>query len=679
MSDATLNDLKLKPQYRTNPLNPGAVVEEFYIPILEVARKYDRISGFFSSASLCLAARGIAALIEHGGKMRLVCSPNLPLGDCKVFKDFVYSSTEDDYNKYLNENFRPDESSIQKDHLAALGWMLANGFLEVKLAIPNSNLDMSMCHPKIGLVEDMEGNAISFSGSNNETVNGWAVNQEEFKVFSSVENTQYYENDRMCFDWYWNNIMPGVKCVDLPEALRQNLLKRADEFNKETYIAKHYVQAMRSHRVWSKLNLRDYQNEAISKWEKNNYSLMFEMATGSGKTRTALGCINRFMEKEPTGCVVVAAPRLALCDQWRKESQGSFLKDAKEIEANSDHKDWNVGLARQISRIVLGTSASKYIVVYTSHKTASSLEFLEMINRLTKSIPLMLVADEAHGLGARQYQRALYEKASYRVGLSATPTRMFDDIGTEKLVSYFGNASFEFSIGDALLAGFVSPYRYYPILVKFTRDENDKYDELTERIRKLRLVCENNLDEDAFAKLEDALRKRALLVAAAQGKLPALRKILQDRRQDMKKHAIAFTCPDNIDAVVNVYLDAGLMPRKYTSYESTDKRKELLVQFAEGSCSALVAMKCLDEGVDIPAAKYAMLISSTVNPREYIQRIGRVIRKSSDKEYAEIYDFLVVCNGNSIVERDLNRALYIVKFADNATSVLDTLYTKTGV
>lgn len=676
MSNATLMDLDLKHQYRTNPLEPEGVVGDFYIPVLSVAKSYDRLSGFFSSASFSLAARGVAALIANGGRMRLVCSPRLSERDASVLESFAEGRHEQMLTQYWIQHFTPDESSIERDHLAAFGWMLQNGILEIKLAIPKRCDEISMCHPKIGIVEDFCGNAISFSGSNNETASGWAVNQEEFKVFNADEQYDYYQNDRVCFDAYWDDMMPGVKCLDLPQAFKDRLIEKSVEFNRETYIARHYVEKAKTCAVWKKLSLRSYQNEALETWKENGYRLMLEMATGSGKTRTAIGCMNKMMEVEERGCVIVAAPRISLCEQWRRETNGIVLKSATEITACSSNPKWGDDFARFLSRLSLGTSTRRFVIVYASHATASSDRFVELVKRCAREMPLMLVADEAHGLGAHKFRHALYENAKYRVGLSATPSRLFDAVGTELLMDYFGGKSFVFSIGDALRAGFVSPYRYHPLVVIFSEAEQSEYEALTEKIQKLRLVYEHDQDPDVYEKLEKAMRDRALLIASAEGKIPLLRKMVQDNELGMRSFAIAFGSPRNIDAIVSVYNEEGIVARRYTSKEDLAVRADLLRQFASGDCPVLVAMKCLDEGVDVPAARCAVIVSSTVNPREYIQRIGRVIRKCPGKIHAEIYDFLVSERGpgRHIIERDLVRGRYIAQFADNATEALDVLY-----
>ena len=196
MPHASLKELALKSQYRTNPLDRGSVVGSFYIPVLETAVRYDRLSGFFSSSSLALAARGIAALIENGGHMRLICSPRLSPDDIETLGKFAKSGrATSEYDSYLQEEFKPTASQIERDHLAALGWMLKNGYLEIMLAVivesDGSISPTPIFHPKVGLITDARGDEISFSGSNNETVSGWADNQEEFKVFKSWVQGQY--------------------------------------------------------------------------------------------------------------------------------------------------------------------------------------------------------------------------------------------------------------------------------------------------------------------------------------------------------------------------------------------------------------------------------------------------------------------------------------------------------
>ena len=683
MSYASLVDIPLKNQYRTNPKDGATVVAEFYEPVLSVASQYDRLSGYYSSASLCLAAKGVASLIANGGKMRLVCSPNLSGEDARLFRALASGKDEDGIiDEYWDENFPPTASEIERDHVAALGWMYNNGLLDIRLAVLQNDASGDgsyLCHPKIGIVKDFAGNVISFSGSNNETVGGWAANQEEFKVFKgwTEEGLDYLKEDRWCFENYWDDRMPGVKTYDLPTALSNRLIRASSNFEKENYLAKYYIAQKTRIDAERKLSLRPYQKDAIEKWRDNGFKLLFEMATGSGKTRTAIGCINAMMEVETSCCIVVAAPRIALCQQWRHEMAGVLVKRGREITANSSNSNWRGEFASSLASIATGTTKTKFIVVYASHATAAGDDFLSRIKYASSVMPIMLVADEAHGLGALKLQRALVPYSKYRVGLSATPTRLFDEPGTKLIVEYFGNNSFVFSIGQALKAGYLSQYLYYPILVPFSAEEDDKYEDLTERIRRLRSAYDNDPSEDIYARLEKAMRDRADLVQSAKGKLQSLAGLLTDRAKDVASRAIVFTCHHNINSVLGLYEDKGIMARRYTSRESMPERARLLQLFSDGDCDVLVAMKCLDEGIDIPSARCAVLVSSTVNPREYIQRIGRVIRRAKDKENAVIYDFLVTRYGSGeIIERDLTRGEYIAEFAINATNAYDILYRK---
>lgn len=689
MRHATLKELELKSQYRTNPLDRGSVVGSFYIPVLETAVQYDRLSGFFSSSSLALAAKGVAALIANGGKMRLICSPRLSPNDIAAFKAMVTSTWNPIMGEAcLNRAFSPTESQIEKDHLGALGWMLKNQRLEVMLAVvldEEGRVSTStLFHPKVGLVTDSVGDEISFSGSNNETVSGWADNQEEFKVFKSWEPGQYpyFQNDRYDFEQYWRNNVDGVSCFDLPTAFEKRLIQASEGFDREEFLAKYYIGEQRRRSVWKSLNLRDYQSEAIDKWVKSDYALLFEMATGSGKTRTAIGCINVLMAKERTGCIVVTAPRIALCEQWRRELDGRLCEASVVVVANSDNQAWRTELGRAIARLSLRTSPTRWLIVLTSHLTAAGENFRHLIDGLSKKVPLMLVSDETHALGAEYLQHALMPSYRYRVGLSATPERMFDDVGTRLITGYFGNAKYVFSLGDAIRHRNVSTYRYYPIVTPLSPEERNEYDRLTDRISKLTKMLENEYDPEVKQRLEQALRNRAQIVMAAESKLSALRELLQKGDGAFDRDVIAFTCDQNLEQVIRVFTEEMKTTRRFTYRESDPAvRQEILEEFACGSFAALVAMKCLDEGIDIPTAETAILVSSTTNPREYIQRIGRVLRKSPNKRFARVYDFIVSIDtdGKEILERDLKRALYVAEYAENASDAFDVLYLRKGV
>ncbi|WP_405293350.1 DEAD/DEAH box helicase family protein, partial [Methanobrevibacter sp.] len=260
------------------------LVEEFYIPVLSNSIEYYRMSGYFSSSSLAISARGIADFIINGGKMKLLCNAQLTKEDYEIIEETNQNSVD-----YIQRLFIDDLHSIEdefiKDHVKALGWMLANGFLEIKIAIPKDK--KGIFHSKVGILKDNENNRISFSGSDNETAAGWLYNIEEFKVFRSWDSGEekYVESDLNTFNDYWNGITERTDIIDLPSAVKDELIEFAPISRKELVVI--------SRKTRKPINLREYQEDAIDSWFAHDCRGLFEMATGTGKTITSLSAFKQ--------------------------------------------------------------------------------------------------------------------------------------------------------------------------------------------------------------------------------------------------------------------------------------------------------------------------------------------------------------------------------------------------
>lgn len=283
-------ELNLKSSYETGQ---DDLVEEFYAPVLRCAKSYDRIAGFFTSSSLAIAAKGMAGFINNHGVMRLIACPRLDEKDAEIL-ELVNTDPEIFLNEKYQNMFADLEDSLQDQHIAALGWMVANGYLEIKLAIvkergkfcTGNEIDQNgIFHQKVGILTDFEGNKISFSGSINETASGWLHNVEEFKVFSSWnEERKYLVKDEQKFQEFWTNQRNNVQTYDLPESVRKKLIEKSKSFYKENKILNNYKKYNEKKReLDSSLSLFFYQKEAIKKWIRNDYKLLFQMATGTGK------------------------------------------------------------------------------------------------------------------------------------------------------------------------------------------------------------------------------------------------------------------------------------------------------------------------------------------------------------------------------------------------------------
>lgn len=663
----TFRDLNLKFSYESGV---DDLVQDFYIPVLNCAVSYDRIAGFFSSSSLSVAAQGIVGLIKNRGHMRLLACPKLSSQDYDVIRQTKVSKQDVISNNFIIE-LNALKNEFQRDHIKALGWMLKYGYLEMKLVEVLNDKEITnkaIFHQKVGILKDVEGNVLSFSGSVNESASGWLNNVEEFKVFRYwIEGQEEFViSDNNKFEQFWNKERDNVMIYNLPEAISNNLIEIAENFSVENFCAKYYVQKNKRKELEKKLSLFSYQLEAIDQWEKNDYKLLFEMATGTGKTRTAIGCVNKILELEKNVVVIISCPQNTLSMQWKKEMIEELgIEFDCEIIADSSNRKWRAQLEVSLKKISIGLY--KTAVIFTTHKTGSSKDFLSIINQFSNKTPICFVGDEAHGLGAYKNKKGLLELYRYRIGLSATPRRWFDEIGTDILTNYFGEKSFEFSISKALSTinpitnkPFLVNYYYHPVFVKLSENEIEKYKKLSNKITKMSKKANDN--EEYQKRFEALLFARAAIQKNAKAKYSALENVLGNL--DEVSDTIIFVSDEQIDVVMNILKSNDIFAHRFTQnqgtkpslqYDGQSERQYLIKQFRNKNLKVLVAISCLDEGIDIPSADTAILMASSTNPREYIQRVGRVIRQAPEKGNANIYDFVVEPDLDKLQNRELIR------------------------
>lgn len=670
MVKSMLQDLNIKYKYDSDSDN---LVKEFYIPVLSNSVRYYRMSGFFSSSSLAISARGITDFIKNNGQMKLLCSAELTKEDldamynAKIFPE-----------KYIEESFINDLNNLKdgfvKDHVEALGWMIANGNLEIKIAIPeNSN---GIFHSKIGILKDKNGDYLSFSGSDNETAMGWLYNIEEFKVFKSwdISEKKFVDTDLKDFKKYWNGHANKTEVIELPEAIKKELIKLSPSSKYDLKIFQH-------NKKNSPIKLRKYQKDAISSWFNNNCQGIFEMATGTGKTFTALSCFKKLNEKQDKLLTVIACPQSHLIDQWVKDVKKFF--DGEIIIASSKNNSWKKDLKKLYKDFYF--EVLNKAVVLTTHITLSSEYFMDIISDFNTEI--LLIIDEVHGIGSSKQMFALNEGIyKYRLGLSATPERWFDDEGTSVINNFFNGIVFEFDIERALTEinpdtgkTYLTPYIYKPIIVDLNDEEYEEYNYLNKKIASL--ISSKKKENKKFS-LTNYCIKRQNIINNASEKYSAFRKILKENPNIDK--LIVFCSPQQINNVQKILNEENIVPEhKFTQNESANKlrnedyseRELILKNFEDGFYKALVAIKCLDEGVDVPSAKNGIILSSTSNPREHVQRRGRLLRNAPGKDKAIIYDILVFPKentkiGNNIRRKEVKRYF---EFAENALNSFECL------
>lgn len=365
-------DMLIKSSYDT--IQDDLLVD-FYIPVLEHAKRYDRISGFFSSTSLAIAARGIAGLIRNKGKMRLLTCQKLSKDDINEIQKYVRHADSLIGEKMISE-MDDVEDTFKRDHVVALGYMLQQGYLEMKIAVLYDadtesrrvgSLKNAILHQKIGILYDSNFHGISFSGSNNESATGWLENIEEFKTFKSWKEGQkeYFMEDRNRFERLWNlenDKHTGMYVMDLPNAVKQHFLEISNDFRLDNISTREYLKQNKQtflikegNSKKEQLSLYYYQKCAVNQWIENGHKLMLQMATGTGKTRTAFGCMECACRDIESGLlIVVATPQITLTRQWIKDMEKLQLDIDEYIEVDGTIHDWRINMRKSLQRVYIG-------------------------------------------------------------------------------------------------------------------------------------------------------------------------------------------------------------------------------------------------------------------------------------------------------------------------------------
>lgn len=641
----SFKDLTLRSTYNSARNDP---VEDFYVPVLKEAKTYDRVVGYFNSYSLALVADGLKEFVKHDGKMRLLCGTELDSED-----EYAILNASEIANE-LSDTFLHDleviSDDIQLNRIKLLAWMVDNDYLDIKVGIVKDALGYvgGILHEKTGILSDSDDNTIIFSGSNNETKAAMSTrgkgNIEKFKVFLSWEDSKFMEEDIDEFYNYWNNKDPYLEVIDIPDAAKNGLIQYAPNTMDE--VIKLDIDG-KSSKLKDERKLREYQEEAISEWISNGYCGIFEMATGTGKTFTALNCIREVLNNNSNLLIVIACPYAHLVEQWATDIENNFDIPCYNIYSSAN-SNWKPEFNDLILNIELGV-INKAIIL-TTHKTFSRDLFRGGISNL--DVPSLLIVDEMHHVISNSYGEGLLDSYNFRLGLSATPRHEHDEEGTNIVFDYFGGVVFTFGLNSALTnfdesgKTYLAQYDYYPMKVRLNNYELSEFRRLSNKIKELYHMNKKE-ESSAYRVLKF---QRANIIKNAESKYECLREIL--RGYDELDHLIVFCSPEQIDNVLRILKEEGVDPvHRFTNREGTKKSKQfggisqrqyLVNKFDEGYFKSLVAIKCLDEGVDIPSATTVIIMASSTNPGEYIQRRGRVLRRSEGKDKAVIYDMVVL-------------------------------------
>ena len=642
--------------------------------------------------------------------MRLVVSPHLSDEDIDAIKK-GYENKEKIIEQALKKSLQIELNETDKDRLNLMIDLIERDILDIKVAVLDYNQEIGMYHEKIGILIDEEGNKIAFTGSYNESLNSYINNFESLDVYSSLNNEfNRVEEKNQDFEKLWNNKTEKLQVKEFPVAVKEELFKKY--YNKQRVISEEEIEEKekKQKEVFPDMPndfLREYQNKAVQEWKNNNYIGVFDMATGTGKTLTALGASVRILKDlEYNLGIIIICPYTHLVEQWAEDLRAfKFLPIVG--YGTSSNKRWKDELSDTVLKYKLGLK--KYFCFITTNATYTTEFVQEQLKKIEKK-NILFIADEAHNLGAPYIMEKLNDNFKYRLALSATFERYNDEEGTERLFKYFGEKyAIHYSLREAINNKMLTEYKYYPIITYLNDEELDEYVYLTRKLSK----C---LKKDKTGKIalndygKRILLQRARIIAGSKEKInEALKLLKQQKEKDGKiNNTLLYCgattindysykeCSADVDEVKQIdYMRKMIKENieninvsKFTSTESQEERSLIKEQFIKNDINVIVAIKCLDEGVNIPSIHTAYILASSTNPREYVQRRGRVLRLAKGKEFAIIYDFItlprnlekaktlpdeILKDDLGLIKREITR---LEDFASDALNYSDSIYAK---
>lgn len=686
----SFKSLQIPFQVNTTTENP---VDVFFNPLLNLAKSYDVAVGYFSSAWIRDAAKGIASLVVNGGRSRWVISPSLSKQDWELLSNCSsHADIEQVVSSAATASVRELQLALEDDTRVALAWLIKDGIVNFKIAIPKNQLS-GIFHAKIGILTDSDNNKVAFSGSYNLT--GAAnTNWETLDIYlgwnAGDEKRVQAREDQ--FESIWECRDPNL-AIYLPTDSVVAQFIEITKHTKRPYRLPGATDEPIETTPWipgylldAHGKLRQHQEDGIAAWFKANGRGIFQMATGSGKTVAALAVATKLFNflrtKNGKLVVIVAVPYKHLAEQWEKEAI-AFGFDPLICYESFDA--WAPEFQRKILGLQLDTENLAFFI--TVNATFCSDRFQSLLASVDS--PVLFIADEMHNMGGEKIRTVLPTNANFRLGLSATPDRHNDDEGTALIREYFGETVADYGLSQAIADGTLTRYFYHPVLVEFTEDEMGSYVDLSQRIAR-QMVRGNTEGGEISDALKFLLIERSRLIGNAEGKIPALKRLLATRTES--KFNLVY-CGDvisegerSVDNVLGLIGNGlGMRANKFTSTESNAERRDILEKFGKGEIQALIAIRCLDEGVDVPRTETAYILASSLNPRQFIQRRGRVLRKAPGKEFAYIYDFIVVPpvgasledasfnSERSLIRRELSRVDEFASSSENAGDALRIL------
>jgi len=662
-----LRDLTFKGVYKSDQDN---ILEDFYLKALTTANSYDRAVGFFSASAISYAAQAFSVFVRSGGNIRLI------LG---AFSD------KDDLDA-VNEGYRQKEVSekigyelltlisgvsdeLFQNRFETLSWLVAHGRLEVKIALRPHG----MYHDKVGIIGDEAGDKIVFAGSANESTHALLPthNYESINVFPNwrPELEDWYKPHITSFERLWRNESKATAVIDIPTAVKEKLISVSRSLS---YTPDPEIEAAIAARIGTIVStisgkpkapatingqpfrMKEHQLEALRAWKADDFQGTFHLATGAGKTITAIHAIVKMSDDIDGLACVIAVPYQNLADQW-VDILSTF--NIYPVKCYVSRDNWEEKLQNIVHELLMG--GRKFAAIVVVNRTLKSSTFQSCLSKI-KGNKLLWIGDECHHHTSKSYEGFLPTHAYYRIGLSATPEHYLDEERNERLSSFYCKIVSTYTLKEAIEDNVLTPYKYYPHIVELTASEADEFVDLSEQIGRIVARERSANSNEMSSQLKPLLMRRARLVGSAANKLPALTSVLNAKHPE--QHTL-FYCGDGtvetddsndpsnerrdlgqrqVEAVGSLLHRLGWDVSRFTSRESRKNRDNILESFRLGIIDAMVAIRCLDEGIDVPACSTAYILASSRDPRQFVQRRGRILRRSPGKELATIHDFIVV-------------------------------------
>lgn len=635
-------------------------------PLLTCTKVYKRSVGFFSSSALNFISDGLLEMARNGGKIYLATSPRLSDDDIFAIQN-GYADRERIKDAFIND-VQSTLKVITDDNARILYMLVKEGIVDVKIVVRNSGI----YHDKLALLEDYDGNVIACVGSNNETASGYNGNYEKTRVYKSWFDSEGRIEDEMSeFDSIWDNGNPQLFVYDFMDAFEKELISRVEKSGPYSTTT-------------SKYTMRDYQIDARAKWLENDHKGFFVMATGTGKTITSLYSIQDFIRDNKV-FTVIAVPYKHLASQWAEDVKAFFPEAFVQII----HGEIPDGETKIYASYLQSLKQYKPIIIITTIKSFFLERYVNLYDKI--DYDKLLIVDEAHNF-VNKLSDELQCKYPYRLGLSATPVFGNDTEKTADLLNWFGGQIVDLPIEKAL-GKYLVNYEYHPIFVNATAEDEAKFAKATKlMLSGMDFAQSKIIDEDKFTL---GYRGRLRAISMAEEKIDRIEEIFSTIED--KDHTIIY-CSDgklwsslgdntgsneirHLEYILNKINQSCLTSvgcgkaSKFTASESVEERMALIDSFNKGYIEYLVAIRCLDEGINIPSIKSALILSSNDNYREFVQRRGRILRLYGDKKLAHIYDVIVLPSfeNDAFAKIELRRFFEYGRLALNKDVLMDQL------